>query len=238
MACRFMLVSTAAALVILAGTAKAEIITIRSGQVGGLPGIAGQPDDTVRFLPTNPGGAPLSAVPFTPADFAGASVGPSAVVINPVGPWTPGISDPAARWIDFQVLAGGSGFGDSGSTLYAIPFTVTTPGATSAFLNIEFSVDDGAGDFVYGGPNPSFLYVNGVSMGATSTANFLAPSFHSQSIPVSTGTNTLYLYQRDQGLGVSGIIFSLTMDVVPTPGAAGLLGLAGLVTVGSRRRRS
>lgn len=220
-----------------AGMASAETITIRSGQVGGVPGAPGQPDDTVRFWNNNPPGAPLSAVPFTPANFAAASAGAAATVITPVGAWIPFLpGDPAARWIDFATIPG-SPFGESGSCLYAVPFIVTTPGATSANLSMEFSVDDGAGDFVYGGPNPSFLYVNGVNMGALSPANFLAASTHSQSIPVSTGLNTIYLYQRDQGLGVSGMIFSLSMEIVPAPGAGAAMLMAASGLIGSRRRR-
>ncbi len=54
------------------GLCNAEVITLRSGQVGGLPGVAGQPDDIVTFLNNNPPGAAISATPFTAADFSGA----------------------------------------------------------------------------------------------------------------------------------------------------------------------
>jgi xanthosine utilization system XapX-like protein len=47
--------------------------------------------------------------------------------------------------------------------------------------------------------------------------------------------NHLYLYQRDAGILVSGAIFSITIDVVPTPGTAAVLGLGGLLA--ARRRR-
>ncbi|MBX9737120.1 MAG: hypothetical protein K2X32_09365 [Phycisphaerales bacterium] len=223
-----------AALLGACAVANAETITIRSGQVAGSPGIAGQSDDTVTYLPNNPGGAPISAFAFTPADFAGAVSGPAAVVINPVGVWTPGISDTAARWINFGMYQNTSGFGLSGSSLYAIQFNVTTPGATFAQLNLELAVDDSAGDLVFGGANPDFLYVNGTPILSSTTANFAVPTFYNPVIPVNTGLNTLYLYQRDQGLGVSGIIFSATITI-PTPGAAAVLGLGGLLA--TRRRR-
>lgn len=230
-------VITSAALAASAGVAQAEIITVRSGQVGGLPGAVGQPDDTVRYLPINPPGAPVSAGPFTPADFSGADTGPAAIVIAPFsGFWITGISDPAARWFNWGVAT--TGFGSPGSSLYAIPFFVASAGAIGGNLNLEYAVDDGAGDINWGGANPNFLYVNGVDMGYNGIAgNFAGSTFHSQFIPLTPGWNTLYLYQRDQGVAVSGLIFSLSIDVVvPTPGAAALLGLGGLVV--SRRRRA
>lgn len=225
-----------------AGAASAvEIITVRSGQVGGLPGVAGQLDDIVTFLPNNPVAAPISMTPFTPLDFAGAAAGPAAVVINPVGVWTPGISDTQARWINFGIFppnpdgSPGLGWGTSGSSLYAVPFTVTTAAATVAALSLEFAVDDGLGDGVWAfGGNFDGIYSNGAPMGYFG-GNFATPTIVNMNIPVSTGLNYLYLYQRDQGAGVSGIIFSATM-VVPTPGAAATLLLGG-VAVARRRRR-
>ncbi|MFT3684765.1 MAG: PEP-CTERM sorting domain-containing protein [Phycisphaerales bacterium] len=237
--------SVAVTVALVAGSAaSAETIVLRSGQSSGVPGTAGQLDDTVRYLANNPPGAPISAFPFTPGDFSGADTGPAAVVINPYTPfWTPGISDPLARWINFraegQVLPdgtfGGSGYGSPGSCLFAVPFYVNTIGATGGFLNMEFAVDDGGGDFNWGGPNPAFLYVNGVSTGYTG-GNYASSTFHSQFISFSQGWNTIYLYQRDQGVAVSGTIFSITIDVVPAPGAAAALGLGGLGAMRRRRR--
>lgn len=230
-------VLSGAALVASAGFASAEIITVRSGQYLGSPGSVGDPDDTVRYLPNNPPGGPISLAPFTPADFTGADTGPAAHVIAPYsGFWASGISDTAARWINWSVET--TGYGTPGSSLYAIPFFVSTAGAVGGNLNLEFAVDDGAGDFNWGGGNPNFLYVNGVDMGYTAPgANYAASTFHSQYIPLTSGWNTLYLYQRDQGVAVSGLIFSLSIEVVvPTPGAAAILGLGGLMA--SRRRRA
>lgn len=226
----------AASLLTIAASAAptlAETITIRSGQVSGSPGTAGQFDDTVRYLATNPPGAPISATPFTPAQYSGALTGPAAVVIDPVSVWTPGISDPAARWVSFGLFPGAT-YGASGSCLYAVPFFVTTPGATGGTISIEFAVDDGGGDINWGGGNNSFLYINGTPTGY-SGGNYATPTVHTQSLAFTSGWNTIYLYQRDQGLGVSGLIFSFTIQVVPAPSAAATLALAGLLT--SRRRR-
>lgn len=229
-------------LLVGAGTAQAvEIITVRSGQVGGLPGVAGQPDDVVTFLPNNPVAAPISLLPFTAADFAGAAAGPAAVVINPVSVWTPGISDPAARWINFGIFppnpdgTPGLGWGTSGSSLYAIPYVVTTAAATVGALSLEFAVDDGLGDGVWAfGGNFDGIYSNGTPMGYFG-GNFAAPTIVNMNIPLSTGLNYLYLYQRDQGAGVSGIIFSATVTI-PAPGAAATLVLGGLAVARRRRR--
>lgn len=224
--------------------ASAEVITLRSGQVGGLPGVAGQTDDIVTYLPNNPPGGAISASPFTAADFTGAATGPSATVINAHPAWTPGISDTQARWINFAAdqqvqpdgSVGGTGYGLPGSSLYAIPFFVTTANATGGFMSIEYAVDDVGGDWFapYLGGNPNTLYINGVAL-PHQGGNYAASTFYSTSLSFGPGWNYLYLYQRDAGILVSGAIFSITIDVVPAPGAAALLGLGGLVA--ARRRR-
>ena len=235
-----------AAIVTLAGTAAhAEVINLRSGQVSGLPGAIGQNDDIVTYLNNNPPGGAISASPFTPAEFAGAVSGAPAKVIQAHPAWTPGISDTAARWINFGVdqqvnsdgSVSGTGYGLPGSSLYAIPFFVTTPGATGGFMNIEYAVDDVGGDWYapYLGGNPNTLYINGVAL-PHQGGNYAASTFYSTSLSFSSGLNYLYLYQRDAGILVSGAIFSITIDVVvPAPGAAAMLGLGGLVAF--RRRR-
>jgi hypothetical protein len=230
----------------LAGSAaSAEVITLRSGQVGGLPGVAGQADDIVTYLPNNPPGAAISASPFTAADFAGAASGPAAHVINAHPAWTPGISDPLARWINWGVdqqvdptgAITGTGYGLPGSSLYAIPFFVTTAGAIGGNMNIEYAIDDVGGDWYapYLGGNPNTLYINGVAL-PHQGGNYAASTFYSQFIPFTSGWNFLYIYQRDAGILVSGTIFSITIDVVvPSAGPAAVFGL-GLLTAARRRR--
>jgi hypothetical protein len=228
------------------GTALAvEVITLRSGQVAGSPGVAGQSDDIVRFLNgANPPGGQVSASPFTAADFAGAAGGPAATVINAHPAWTPGLSDPAARWINWQAdltynsdgTVSGTGYGSPGSALYAVPFMVTTPGgALSATMTLELAVDDALGDWFVAGPNPDGMYLNGVTTGYQG-GNYATPTFSSHTFTVNTGLNHLYFYQRDLGVLVSGMIFSATITVVPAPGAAAVLGIGGLMA--TRRRRA
>jgi len=240
-----LLLTAAGALVGLTASADAavQVITLRSGQVGGLPGVAGQPDDIVTYRPGNPPGAPASGSAFNAADFSGAVSGPPAYVINPYLPfWTPGISDPLARWINFDGSfvnpdgTPGPGYGNPGSALYAVPFVVTLGTITSATLSIEYAVDDWLGDGLGFGPNPDGIYVNGSPIGYFG-GGFTSSSFHNQNITawVTPGLNYLYLYQRDAGALVSGLIFSARITVVPSAGPAALAGLAGLCVL--RRRR-
>lgn len=238
-------VLSAAGLLAVVAPAAAEIIVLKSGQSGAVPGSVGQLDDIVTYLPNNPPGAAIQPVlPFSPAEYAGAVAGPQATVIQAHPAWTPGISDPDARWINFGIdrvinsdgTVGGTGYGLPGSSLYAVPFFVNTPGATGGFLNMEFAVDDTGGDwyFPFLGGNPDFLYVNGAPAGY-SGGNYASSTFHNQFISFSSGQNYLYLYQRDAGVLVSGLIFSITIDVVPAPGVAGLAGV-GLLAAARRRR--
>lgn len=232
-------------LTIAAGSAAAatQTITLRSGQVGGLPGLAGQPDDIVTFLPNNPPGLPISGSPFTPGDFAGAASGGPAHVINPIFPWTLTISDPQARWINFDGSfvnpdgSPGSGLGTPGSCLYAVPFNITLASITNATLSLEFAVDDHLGDFSFGGGNPDGLYINGIPTGYAG-GNYATPTFHFQNITsmVNPGLNYLYFYQRDLGVSISGLIFSARIDVVPAPGALAMAGAGGLLAARRRRR--
>lgn len=233
---------TSAALMLAAGHAAAvEVITLRSGQVAGSPGFAGQSDDIVTVHPNSPPGGAVSPSPFTATDFAAAASGAAAKVINPHPAWTSGISDPLARWINWQAdlqinsdgTVSGTGYGSPGSALYAVPFVVTTPLATSATLQLELAVDDALGDWFVSGPNPDGLYVNGLTTGYQG-GNYASPTLHTQTIPVSTGLNYLYFYQRDLGVLVSGLIFSATITV-PTPAGLGLLAASGMLL--ARRRR-
>lgn len=236
-------ISLAIAVTAGAASAATQVITLRSGQVGGLPGLAGQPDDITTFLPNNPPGLPISGSPFTAADFAGAASGGPAHVINPVFVWTPGLSDPLARWINFDGSftnpdgTPGPGFGSPGSCLYAVPFNITLSSITNATLSLEFAVDDHLGDLSFGGGNPDGLYINGFPT-SYSGGNYATPTFHFQNITsmVNPGLNYLYFYQRDLGISVSGLIFSARIDVVPAPGALALLGTGGAVAIRRRRR--
>lgn len=203
--------------------APVETITVRSGQVGGVPGTVGAPDDIVRFNPGgNPSSSPLLPVPFTPAFFAATALGSPATVISPHPVWFPALpTDPLARWIDFALLPSGGGLGEDGSALYAVPFMVTSTTITSATIKVEGGADDAVGDACCGGPNPAGLYINTVSTGfqliydPATAFNFAVPRTHFQDITglITPGLNYLFFYQRDGAGAVSGLIFSATITV-------------------------
>lgn len=230
-------------------TPAVESITVRSGQSGGIPGTSGSPDDTVTYNPWgNPGGLPVLGTAFTASDFAATAGGSSAVVISPSGAWMGGavapLSDSLARWINF---GNSFGQGTSGSALYSVPFTIQSSSFSQVLLSIEGGVDDSLGDAYGGGPNFEGLYVNGTSVPSSLTSiaydigtfNFLAPSSHVVDITayVSPGLNHFYLYQRDVGFSVAGIIFSATISVVPEPTSAVMLVLLVTATLAGHRTR-
>lgn len=219
-----------------------EIITFRSGQSGGSPGAPGMFDDTVRYNPWGNPTGPVSGAAFAAADFAATAAGPAAVVVDP-GPWMGGavapLSDPLARWINFGMTGSN---GAPGSALYAVPFWVNTTSITSATITFEGGADECLGDWWPGsgggGPNPDGVYINGAGLGYMYQGfNFAFATTHTQSITgmVNPGQNYLYFYQRDLTGGLSGIIFSATITVVPAPQAGAALGIFGLF--GTRRRR-
>jgi len=218
-----------------------EVITLRSGQVSGFPGTPGQLDSHMTWG-GSVGNGPLSGAAFTAADFNN-TVANSAVVIAPVSVWIPGLTfDPQARWVATDLIPGTT-LGASASTLYRVPFAVTTTGITSATLTIAWSSDDSLGDVAFGGPNPIGAYLRDPSGAVTPLLPVSGGNFTIESLvsglnilgAVNTGVNELFLYQRDQGFGVSGVIFSAEISVIPAPGAVALLGLGGLI--GARRRR-
>jgi hypothetical protein len=238
----------ALALALAAPLASAEVITLRSGQVGGLPGIATQLDDTVTFGNTVNSG-PLSASPFTAADFNASSANP-AIVINPYYSWVSGLTfDSQARWIGTGLYNTGDpslppDMGAPSSALYRAPFTVTTAGITSATISIAWACDDSLGDQVFGGPNPFGAYLRDSSGNVTPLSLVSGGGYGIESQvlnlnitgAVSTGANELFLYQRDQGFGIAGLIFGAEMRIVPAPGTITAAGFIGLIAARRRRR--
>jgi hypothetical protein len=84
-------------------------------------------------------------------------------------------------------------------------------------------VDDFLGDQPsYPGPNPGGVYINGADLGPA----FSGPGAGQQytavayNVPLNVGTNSLAVYQRDAGCGISGLILSATVytscGTVPT----------------------
>lgn len=196
-----------------------EVIQFRTGQVGGAPGSCPGADDLFTYNPSGmtPCGNPFRAAPFTAADFAGAAGGPPARVLNGGAPWLPSLpSDPLARWINWENNPN-CAYGTPKSVLYAARFNVTTQCNPVATVRICWAVDDRLGDGP-GGPNPVGIYMNGVPL----SAGFMNGSYASETcfveanVPVNTGLNYLYVYQRDAGCAVSGLILTAHLTVTAT----------------------
>ncbi len=201
-----------------------EVIQLRTGQVAGVPGPCGGLDDRFHYnavsMPVCP--SPFRNAPFSPGDFASAAAGPKALVINAHPVWLTTLpNDPLARWINWSNLQGNC-LGLASPVLYAAPFTVTSTGGTcplTATVEICYAIDDWLGD--PSGPNPIGIYLNGTGLdagfsGGGNSQQFCYTQFN---VPVQSGQNWLYAYQRDLGCGVSGLILSakITVDAPPCP---------------------
>lgn len=219
-------------LVVLASQsfAATTVINFRSGYIGNAPGIVGQSEDNINVL----AGSAITPIAMTAANFASAAGGPAAVCVQPLV-WNPTLAaDPLARWINPVATP----YGSPMSALYAVDLGAlgNWNTATSATLSFHWMVDDSLGDpnafngVFLNAPGNSLNIGNGNFATQTSATNI--------NIPVSwlQANNTLYVYQADVGSGLSGVIFSGELRVVPTPGAAAILGL-GALTMGVRRRR-
>jgi hypothetical protein len=197
-----------------------EIVQFRTGQVGGVPGTCPNPDDIFKYNPISIPPCPQAfrTAPFTAADFSAAAGGPPAKVITPYSAYLPTLpSDPLARWINWQ--PGQNCFaGIPNSALYACRFNVRTTCNPVGTIRICWAVDDVLGDPAGGGPNPIGIYLNGVALNpGFSGGNYANETcFIQTNVPLNTGANTLYVYQRDLGCSISGLILSATVSVNST----------------------
>jgi hypothetical protein len=186
--------------------AATEVIVLRSGNAP-----MGNPDPLITML-AGPGGAPLSANPFTPGDFDQAYDTIPAIVTQPHPLWLQHLDcDPQAQWIGIDGVA------TPGSALYCYTFRIETPCIEQANLSFCWAADDYLGDVLAGGPNPDGVYLNGVAVspsifGGNYATETLAPLTDVTSL-VSPGTNRLEVYDRDGGFSVSGVMFSATLEV-------------------------
>ena len=188
-----------------AHAASATTIDLKSGNA-----VPTQTDPPITYL-VEPAFQCRVAFPaaFTPADFAAADAGPLAWSVPAATPdWTVLLPcDTTAHWIAI----------DNGrsqrSALYSVPFDVNLPEPCCiqrATLELCWMADDALGDVpIYGGgPNPSGAYLNGVALpisggGYTTQSTALADVTGA----LHCGRNRLYLYVRDAGCGVAGVIF-------------------------------
>lgn len=199
-------------IIAITSVTAASTVTIRTGNA-----LIGQPDPLVRFLaePTGFCGVGFAA-PFTPADFAAASAGPSPYVITAFSPWIPSLPcDPLAQWVTpYSDLT-------ARSALFAQEFVVPDPCCIhQATLNFCWAQDDWLGDldtFINQG-----VYLNGTPLPIAGGSY----ASETQAIVDVTGIlhcglNTLYVYDRDAGCSVSGLIYSATFDIQECPVSVG-----------------
>lgn len=211
------LATTLLLVVATGGSATGEVIEIRTGQVGGVPGTPpttdhnGPLDDCFRVWAAPECGVPLSGSPFATTDFQAARTSPNIPeLIVPAAGWLPSLpADPDARWINWNhgTIPGGSG-DPPASVLYACDFAVESASCADATVQVWWAVDDVLGDPA--GPNPVGIYLNGIALPAAfSGGGKTLPSYAIASgIPLNPGLNTLYAYQADTGCVVSGLILS------------------------------
>lgn len=185
-----------------------EVLVLRSGNAA-----IGLPDPLVTML-VGPGGAPLSAAPFTSAEFDSACSTTNAIVVQPPTPWLSSLEcDPQAKWVGIDV------FGTPVSALYCHNFYVETCCIDNASLSFCWVSDDNLGDASAGGPNPDGVYLNGVPVTPSISGGNYATETQSPLTDVTRllhcGNNRLEVYNRDIGYSVSGVMFSAKIEVVP-----------------------
>jgi hypothetical protein len=211
------LLSVVLGLLVQATFARADATTIRTGQVGGVPGSCSGIDDNFHYYAPNPVcGQPILATAFQSSDFDKACAGPQAVVITPYTPtWVADLAcDPEARWIASSVLDPLTCWGTALSVLYCARFTVRSECIVADSIRVCWATDDFLGDQPsYPGPNPGGVYINGADLGPA----FSGPGANQQytavayNVPLNAGVNSLAVYQRDAGCGIAGLIMSATV---------------------------
>ena len=175
---------------------------------------------------------------LTPASFAAADAGPSAVI-----PWLQSAAwlwnlsyDSSAKWISVSQ----GGYTDGRTALYATNFEITEAALQSATLDIYYAVDD-----CLGGTNNQGVFLNGTAISGDSRGDKCDSEqwIHRDDIvPLLTlGQNTLFFNATDSS-GPGGLLFSATIKTtVAVPEISGFLalscGLIGLVAAIGRSRR-
>ena len=187
-----------------------EVIVLRSGNAA-----VGLPDPSITML-AGSGGAPLSAAPFTSADFDAACSTTSAIVVQPHPLWLQALNcDPLAKWIGIDPV------GTPASALYCYPFNVETCCISRATLSFCWVSDDNIGDTLAGGPNPAGVYLNGVAVSPSIFGGNYATETQAPLTDITDlllcGSNRLEVYNRDIGYAVSGVMFSATIEIEGCP---------------------
>jgi hypothetical protein len=215
-----------ATLLALASSAVArDTIIIRSGSFGNAPAATGTAIDNGTCIAATIPLVPLSSTAFGP-EFSAACAGAAPIVVTaPPTTWIQSLPcDPEARWIN-PVMHPTELYGEPRSALYCFPFNVDLLFGSSiceAHITLCWAADDQLGD--PSSPNPIGVYLNNTPLSnAFKGGGRLVQTTAAQSITtlVNPGLNHLYLYQRDLGAGVSGIMFSAKIVVNSSPPCSG-----------------
>jgi hypothetical protein len=188
-----------------AGGASAETITLRSGQAA-----VGEEDPTCTMSAGFPTLA-LSTMAFTDVDFAGALAGPPARIVAAHQSWVPSLScDPLPKWIGVNLAR------TPRSTLFGCEFAVEACCIESATLTVCYAADDYLGDYP-AGPNQAGVYINNAPVVPMIGGGSFAAETSTGPVDITDmlhcGTNSFFMYDRDVGSFVSGVIFSATIEI-------------------------
>lgn len=172
-------------------------VTVRSGQ-------------GVTYIASTDCNQPLRNSPFSAADFAAAQGGAvAAVLTGNVSPWIASLpADPQAKWIAVDTAR------TARSILFAQRFALPCrPIEGTVTLTLYWAVDDRLGDPA-GGANPAGVYINGVALPISGGNGYTSQATATVSVPASilnAGANYLFVYVRDTGCVISGVIYSATI---------------------------
>ena len=222
-----------------------ETIVLQSGfdEQNSVSWSPGQLDVGLTYLTTGTSASSFGSA-FSAADFLAAQGGKTAYAIAPLVQnnfqiYAPSLFAPypLAQWVNTGPTAL-----TPYTTLYAMPFQVTTANISSASLSMKWAVDDSLGDATSSGPNPVGVYLNGTAVPAAISGGdlkLLTTAFDPNIGPLlQTGQNWLYVYDRELGgPGAAGVMFGATITVVPEPSGAALAGLGMLAVAAFVRRR-
>lgn len=217
--------------------------SVHAGMIHGTGEGTGSRDNNWKVIAGPPGFTPPSGDSFSNGGYA-AHIIPDGIPPNWLGgAWLGGngsnsYTDPLDgvryRWISAAPTAG-SLVGGAYHWVVAQTFTVEASGAHN--LSFRGAADELMYFYIDGALNTSNASLPTISGGQFlgTIGGFGAISTLQKQIHLEAGEHTAYMVLRDTGWASGALITSSSFSYVPAPGAAVLVGIAGLVT---RRRKN